>query len=124
MGRRDRKRGSRWPAPRHLISPPSITPSINPLSIRCCTIPLEDGNSLLTPPRCLPVRKPITFWIMKLGAPSPRSLRKAGLCAYSRLERMAESRATSVQTSSPGGPHSPRIRQRTTIGFRSRTRTR
>ncbi|GBP65895.1 hypothetical protein EVAR_89388_1 [Eumeta japonica] len=29
---------------------------------------------------------------MKLGATSPRSLRKAGLCAYFGLERMPESR--------------------------------
>ncbi|GBP59426.1 hypothetical protein EVAR_80753_1 [Eumeta japonica] len=38
------------------------------------------------------------------GGTSPRSLRKAGLCAYSGLERMPELRETSVQMSSPGSP--------------------
>ncbi|GBP71965.1 hypothetical protein EVAR_45279_1 [Eumeta japonica] len=59
---------------------------------------------------------------MKLGATSPRSLRKAGLCAYFGSERMPESRETSVRTSSPGAPPSPRRRQRSMTGFRCRTR--
>ncbi|GBP97952.1 hypothetical protein EVAR_82186_1 [Eumeta japonica] len=72
--------------------------------------------------RYWPARRPITLWPMKLGATSPRSLRKAGLCAYFGLERMPESRETSVRTSSPGAPPSPRRRQRTMTGFRCRTR--
>ncbi|GBO99859.1 hypothetical protein EVAR_90714_1 [Eumeta japonica] len=52
---------------------------------------------------------------MKLGATSPRSLRKAGLCAYFGLS-MPESRETSVRTSSPGAALTKR-RQRTTDRF-------
>ncbi|GBP46647.1 hypothetical protein EVAR_86899_1 [Eumeta japonica] len=54
----------------------------------------------------------------KLGATSPRSLRRAGPCAYSGLERMPESR-TSVRRTRQAPP-SPK-RRRTMMGFRCRT---
>ncbi|GBP35707.1 hypothetical protein EVAR_82641_1 [Eumeta japonica] len=63
--------------------------------------------------------KTYTLWLKKLGVTSSRSLRKTGLCTYFGLERMPESRVTSVQTNSPGAPPSLR-QQRTTTGFRYR----
>ncbi|GBP52411.1 hypothetical protein EVAR_4694_1 [Eumeta japonica] len=45
---------------------------------------------------------------MKLGTTSSRSLRKAGLCAYFRLQFMPVIRETSVWTSSPGALFSPK----------------
>ncbi|GBP14917.1 hypothetical protein EVAR_75491_1 [Eumeta japonica] len=42
--------------------------------------------TLDSPWRYWPAQKPINLWLMKLGVTSPRSLRKAGLCAYFGLE--------------------------------------